>query len=374
MTVGEAVTFAIVAPTAEHLICNQGVPGSNPGDGSIFEVIMLRPVMLTYGTDPEGFFERDGQIIGSSRVLPVGGLINNAYGKPFVVEDGVQFELNPAPANTVHGLATNLENAFGLLRGCLESQPGVSLNWDKIVTVSRTELDALDQKARELGCLPSMNIYGSQPLRCDVKTYRKRSPGGHVHVGLEHTNIFSHGRDARQRLIPLYDIFVGQWCVLLDRDPGAAERRENYGRAGEFRLPEHGVEYRTLDNFWVRSYTLMSFVFGMTNLATSILVHTIAGGQQEKELVNIVNVPRMRKAIEKNDIRLATRNILELEPWLSKNLPATGFPIRPGMLRKFVELGKHIDHHGITSVFPDDPLTHWKKGVRVDFTTFLERL
>lgn len=335
---------------------------------------MLRPVNITYGTDPEGFFQRDGQIIGSDRVLPVEGLVNNSYQKPFVVLDGVQFELNPAPASTVQGLATNLSSAFYLLRQHLVGQPGVTLNWSNIVEVSRKELDNLSQKARELGCQPSMNIYGEQPLRCNIKTYRKRSSGGHAHVGLLGTNIFSGGRDARQRLVPLCDIFVGQWCVLLDRDPGAAERRENYGRAGEFRLPSHGLEYRTLDNFWIRNYTLMSFVFGMVNLATSVLVHTLTGGSQEQELVKIVNVPRMRKAIEKNDIRLATRNIIELQPWLMDNLPDTGFPVRPGTISKFIELGKHIDHHGIESIFPDDPVTHWAKNDRVDFNTFLGTL
>ena len=335
---------------------------------------MLRPVNVTYGTDPEGFFQRDGQIIGSERVLPVEGLVNGPYSNPSVVLDGVQFELNPPPMSSVEGLAIQLSSAFKLLKGQIDSQPGVSCNWNKIVEVSRTELNQLSQKARELGCLPSMNIYGNKPLRCNVKTYRKRSPGGHIHVGLYGTNIFSGGRDARQRLVPLYDIFVGQWCVLLDRDPGAAERRENYGRAGEFRLPSHGVEYRTLDNFWLRSYTLMSFAFGMANLATSILVHTLAGGPQERELVNIVNVPRMRKAIDQNDIRLAAQNIEDLRPWLAKNLPESGFPVRPGTIGKFLDLGDHIDKHGIESLFPDDPLTHWTKNERVPFNTFLEAL
>ena len=332
---------------------------------------MLRPVNITVGCDPEGFFQRDGRVIGADRVLPAEGL---GYGRPSVVLDGVQFELNPAPADTISGLADNIASAFDLLRQHLAHQPGVTLNWNRVVEVSREELHGLSHKAQELGCSPSMNVYGHRPLRCNAKTYRKRSPGGHAHIGLTRTNIFSGGRDLRQRVVPLYDIFVGQWCVLLDRDPGAAERRENYGRAGEFRLPGHGVEYRTLDNFWVRSYPLMSFVFGMLNLATAVLVHTLAGGSHEQELVQIVNVPRMRKAIETNDIRLATRNITELQPWLATNLPDSGFPVRPGSVGKFIELGRHIDCHGIASVFPDEPLRHWEKSDRTDFSTFLEAL
>jgi hypothetical protein len=82
----------------------------------------------------------------------------------------------------------------------------------------------------------------------------------------------------------------------------------------------------------------------------------------------------MRKAIEKNDIRLAQRNIMDLRPWLAVNLPDSGFPIRPGTIGKFIDLGSYIDRQGIESVFPDEPLTHWAKNERTDFNTFLEAL
>lgn len=336
--------------------------------------VMLRPVNLMYGTDPEGFFKRGGHVIGSERVLPETGLISPYHGVPFVVNDGVQFELNPDAAASPAVVGSNLSVAFQLLRDQLKQSPDVTVSFDRIAEVSRMELDALSEKARELGCMPSMNIYGERPLRCNKKTYRKRSLGGHIHLGLTQTNVFRGTADQRQRLIPLLDIFVGNFCVLLDRDPGAAERRENYGRAGEFRLPGHGVEYRTPDNFWLQSYTLLSFVLGMCNLATSVLVHTLTGGSQENELVSIVNINRVRKAIEKNDIRLAKRNIEDLRPWLAENLPDSGFPIRPGTIGKLLELGSHIDHRGIESVFPDDVLTHWAKADRTEFNTFLEGL
>jgi len=336
---------------------------------------MLRPVSITYGTDPEGFFQRGGQIIGSERVLPERGLFCSYNDKPSVVLDGVQFELNPAAASSPSKLATNLSLAFNLLKQHLAKDNGeVTCCFNRIVEVSKLELDSLSEKARMLGCLPSLNIYGERPLRCNKKTYRKRSTGGHAHFGLNGTNIFSGNRDERQRLIPLYDIFVSNFCVLLDRDPGAAERRENYGRAGEFRLPKHGVEYRTPDNFWLRNYSLMSFVFGMANLATAVLVATLAGNDLESELVKIVNIKRVIRAIDKNDIRLAKQNIEDLRPWLTKNLPDSGFPLKPGTIGKFIELGDHIEKRGIESVFPDDPLTHWTGNNRVDFNRFLEGL
>lgn len=335
---------------------------------------MLHPVSLMYGTDPEGFFERAGKIIGSERVLPEDGLFKQ-YSAPVVVRDGVQFELNPAAGVSIAGLANNLSSSVLLLQQHLQRTPDVKLNWNRIVEVERAELNSLSVKARLLGCLPSMNIYGKRPLKCNVKTYRKRSTGGHMHFGLTSTNVFSSGQDYRSRLVPLLDIFVGSFCVLLDRDSGAAERRENYGRAGEFRLPKHGLEYRTPDNFWMRSYTLMSFVFGMANLATSVLVNTVLGNNLEAELVKTVNIRRIIKAIDNNDIRLAKQNVTDLQSFFGKHVPDSGFPLNAGTLGKFIELGNAVDAKGIASFFPDNPETFWTgQNTRQEFNTFLEGL
>ena len=342
---------------------------------------MLQPVNVSYGSDPELFFQRGGQIIGAEKVLPEEGLINPLHGVPFVVLDGVQCELNPPQSSTPVGVASHISTAFRLLQQHLAKTPDAEVTccFNRIVDVSRKELNSLSEKSRVLGCLPSLNIYGSKPLKCNRETYRKRSPGGHVHVGLKTTNIYSGSAtspntDERSRLVPLYDILVGNFSVLLDRDPGAAERRENYGRAGEFRLPEHGIEYRTPDNFWLRNYSLMSFVFGMINLATSVLVETLNGNDLEQELVEIVNIKRVIKAINNNDITLARKNIADITPWLMNHLPESGFPLNPGSIAKFVALGDRVEKHGIESVFPDDVMTHWNGDHRVEFHTFLETM
>lgn len=68
-------------------------------------------------------------------------------------------------------------------------------------------------------------------------------------------------------IIPLLDLFVGIPSVLVDRDPNASIRRKVYGRAGEYRLPKYGIEYRTLSNFWMTSYPLMSLFTGLARMA-----------------------------------------------------------------------------------------------------------
>lgn len=334
---------------------------------------------LMYGTDPEGFFMKGGNVIGSEKVIPEGGLYVPYSGHPFVVMDGVQFELNPKQGATPKHLGNNLSAAFTSLKQQLSHMDGVECCWKGTVEVSRTELNSLSEKSRVLGCQPSKNIYGVRPIRANADTYRKRSAGGHLHLGLTRVAnpIFcpaSHPNDERMRLIPLLDIFVGNLSVLLDRDPQAAERRVNYGRAGEFRLPKHGVEYRTPSNFWLRNYSLLSLVTGLADIAIASLAQTLSGVYDyEQELVDMVNIERVIKAIDTNNSDLALKNFDDLRPFFERHVHRD-FPVVAGTLKKFVEFAHVVQVKGLESVFPDDPLTHWPTGVQVEFDELLRSL
>jgi hypothetical protein len=205
---------------------------------------MLNPrIAPEFGSDPEAFFERKGQIIGSEKLIPKQG-INTRAGR--IVRDGVQFELNPG-SGTVNQLATNIGRLFSAVQRRLDKNPGVSICFDGLVEVSADELASLSPATRILGCMPSQNAYQNRPINVDPVLYRKRSSGGHIHIGTRDRKF----REQRQRAVYVFDILIGNSTVLLDRDPGAAERRENYGRAGEFRTPSHGLDYRTTSNFWL---------------------------------------------------------------------------------------------------------------------------
>jgi hypothetical protein len=143
----------------------------------------------------------------------------------------------------------------------------------------------------------------------DPEKYRIRSAAGHIHLGDASGSTTSsqwaalHSPD---RLVPILDIIVGNTCVLLDRDPGNVERRRVYGRAGEYRTPPYGIEYRVLSNFWLRSYSLMSFVMSLSRFAVGLLTATIHNGGRkgvnyEAELLKLVNMDDIRRAINEND-------------------------------------------------------------------------
>lgn len=191
-------------------------------------------------------------------------------------------------------------------------------------------------------------------------------------MGLGETNLFNEVADERQRLVPLHDIFVGNTGVLIDRDPGAAERRENYGRAGEYRLPDYGLEYRTLSNFWLRDYALMSLMFGMAHLAIATLSQSMDGESFEDELVEVVNIQKVIEAIDTNNYYLARENWNTIVPFLQRHLPDYGFPFTPATIHKFLVFTDAAYVKGIESFFPENPLLHWVGEQRTTFTSFME--
>jgi hypothetical protein len=327
---------------------------------------MLYPTnRITWGSDPEGFFKRDGRIVGSEKLLPEAGL--NIYTKGKLVRDGIQFELNPS-AGALRDLAGNI-GALLTEANKLAKSAGAELCFDGLVEVSREELNSLAPTSQVLGCQPSMNVYGAAPINADPKEYLKRSSGGHLHLGFYDLNAHNN----RVNAVPLFDIFVGNTAVLLDRDPGAAERRLNYGRAGECRMPNYGLEYRTPSNFWLRDYSLMSLVFGMANVAATIMLDYSAGKTVEWNwLVNNVDVALVAQAINNNDFKLAMENLNVLAPFIRENFPKQEFPLNAGNLDSFIKFANSVNNSGIAEYFPTETIVdRWAVGKFVEFDTFL---
>lgn len=95
------------------------------------------------------------------------------------------------------------------------------------------------------GCSPSLSTYSSKlpPIR-----YRDNVRYGGLHVNVD----FDHSKYDHTKLVQLYDLFLGLDSVIYSRDPEADRaRRALYGRAGEYRLKDFGVEYRTLPASYV---------------------------------------------------------------------------------------------------------------------------
>jgi len=332
---------------------------------------MIVPVRVTLGSDPEGFFQRDGNILGSEKFIPGAGKTLVNHGR--IVRDGVQFELQPIATYGYPQLAANITNLLREVEA-IAAAGNATIAYNGLVEVSRKELDSLSPETRVLGCQPSHNFYGSRPINVDAATYRKRSSGGHIHIGLANlTSIQQYDTDYRERLVPLLDIFVGNTAVLLDRDPGAAERRENYGRAGEFRLPSYGLEYRTLSNFWLRDYALMSLMFSLTEFAVSVLHYSFANRYKwEEHLAGIVDIDAIALAINTNDFDMALKNF-EIVTSFIANQASSQFQLHGGNIKQFVAFAAKVGRNGLDEFFPVEGIVErWKK--QTGFSTFLSKL
>lgn len=362
------------------------------------KILVVPPILL--GCDPELFFERNGMIIGAEKVLPEGGILpvrgqlyqgqvspgNNFENDKGIVLDGVQVELNPKPANCRQVLAKRIQYSMVELKKRLEAlgDKEIKVSFRSNVKLKRSELDSLGEKAKTFGCAPSLNAYdkSSKSVMVDASKYLRRSAGGHIHLGLSH-NLLKE----RERLPRLLDIMLGIPSVMMDRDPDAAIRRKYYGKAGEYRLPKHGLEYRTLSNFWMRALPLTSLVWGQARNAVKVLATTLFKApirpkeyhnspiytqewwdkqydrsvwDAEKELYSKVDILAVRKAINKNDLDLALKCWEGVKEFTNDHLrEGGGYGITSTNLKEFEYFCSKIWEHGLEYWFKGDPMENW---------------
>jgi len=337
---------------------------------------------MSFGCDPELFLEKGGHIIGSEKVLHDQSLASLEWGtngskttgvlnKNAIVQDGIQIELNPRPNPCRANLGSEIAATFRVLRDHLAKLDNVNASFSSVIEVSQEEMDSLSEKSKLLGCKPSHNMYDqAATVSCDGSTYRTRSAGGHIHIGLSRYS--SHLMKHREKLVPLMDVLVGNTSVLIDRDPYAAERRKVYGRAGEYRLPVYGLEYRTLSNYWLKAYPLFSFVMGMTRMAVSVLDSNL-----DIALLDTVNLDKVKQAINENELELAKENYKPVREFINKYVRQDSMGLAPHTLNAFDHFISKVWESGLEYWFPEDPMTHWcnlEDGHNVGWESFMERL
>lgn len=325
------------------------------------------------GCDPEFFFKLNGQVIGAEKFIPKTGIVVNhsafdtssSNQSKFII-DGVQAELNPRPDACRANLGNSIKACFKQLKEELNARgEGITADFSRAVEISKDKLLELDESSRKFGCAPSKSIYRI-PARLkldkvDPTEYRIRAAGGHIHIGK--SDLYKDLTRAltidHEKTVKMLDIILGNTCVLVDRDITNIERRKLYGRAGEYRLPEHGLEYRTLSNFWLTSYPLMSFAFGLARLA----VQLIASTDHElyyNEFTSKVKKTKVHKAINNNDFDLAMENFQAIEKLITEvSNDNSRYSIGTSSITNFYHFVKKVNSDGLEYWFKDDPLNHW---------------
>ena len=335
---------------------------------------------IMLGCDPEIFLAREvgklkkrTRIVGSEAVIPVNGLLGpSSFSK--LTRDGVQVELHPYQATCRANMSNDLSGLFQALKTTLAKHQGIKVDFSQVVRLTKGDLMRISPEGRQLGCMPSLNAYGRKFIQKNGEKYRYRSASGHVHIGC---TTFSAAKDEDMvRYVHIYDTLVGNTCVLLDRDPNAALRRKLYGRAGEYRRPAHGLEYRTLSNFWLLGYPLFSMVMGLAYQAARVAqskssISAVANHKPcgvwdvrlppwdaETALMKDVDLTAIETAINTNDFDLALSNYQKwVRPFFDQVQSIKG--LQSSNLNNFDKFVAGVQKNGLKHYFPQDPLDHW---------------
>lgn len=322
---------------------------------------------VEFGADPEFFFSKKGKILGAEKVLPPEGISESIFTHydsggcevyrqdPRVIIDGVQGEFNVKPQTCRQTFSASIAHCFKLLAPTLKKH-GVEMDFSVNIQVAQKELESLGPKAQTLGCDPSANVYGEESIPED-RDFFARGAGGHIHIGTAGSTKTMALLRNTDLLVPLLDLLVGNTCVMLDRNPGNKERRKVYGRAGEHRSPKHGLEYRTLSNFWLKHYVVLSLVLALVRFA----VNVSADKTLSRKLLQAVPPRDVRRAINENDFILASKNFDAIKD-IIRNVHCTMprdsvYPLQNSRIEAFEHLAKvGLDHY-----FKKDPYEFWVK-------------
>jgi hypothetical protein len=269
----------------------------------------LRDVSM--GSDPEVFVvdESTGKVVPAFTFLPAkgkgkGGPLTSA--SPIILFwDGFQAEfLTPSWSCNAYG-TDYIQRGLSSLYS--RRPPGSKLTGESVFLVDQETLQTGEDKHVELGCSPSINVYGRvAELPRSGRDLPFRMAGFHVHVGI-------HGQypteEKRSEVIPhmvkMMDRLAGVTSVVALQGLEHPLRRRYYGLAGEYRQPSYGVEYRTLSSGVLWHPALVHLHLDLVRYA-QLMVRKGFGGLYEgsdeeiQECVNNLDVDLGKRLVERN--------------------------------------------------------------------------
>ena len=260
----------------------------------------------TSGCDPEFFaVDEGGDLIPAFQYLPPkldgDGTPNLAYA------DGFAGEVTPYAVSCLQTLARGTQRLLVEANTSLHVKfPRAHLTLRNTFIVPPTLMEIASDEQVALGCMPSQNAYNLPPLLFEnARLMLLRSAGGHIHFGLTSPPDGQRGAQIATA-IRLLDAIVGVACVSLMERFDSPERRQFYGRAGEFRTPQHGLEYRVLSNAWLAHPYIFQLVFTLARRVASIGISEPfnfweATESEVRETIDQSDVQRARKILMRNE-------------------------------------------------------------------------
>jgi hypothetical protein len=178
-----------------------------------------------------------------------------------------------------------------------------------VVNVPLKMMENLPPQFVDLGCTPSLNAYGRDPLQVgNPRKLLTRWAGGHIHIGYREKIDYVE-------TVKVMDALLGLWAVGAAQKFDDPERRKYYGLAGEFRNPTYGsylstvyygLEYRTLSNFWLSHPVIQMAVFEIARQAWAVAQNEylrgllVADDMLVQTAINTCDVELAKKLLQVN--------------------------------------------------------------------------
>jgi hypothetical protein len=218
------------------------------------------------GQDLE-FFLKDkgsGEIVPAHEFFPpksdpihVGG--DNASVLDQIYRDGYAVEINTRPG---HCRVYQWQGVTATIQRGLEKSgaaaAGVYPTTDPIAHIDLKALKGYPDDVKEFGCEPAINAYTGEKCIPPKKATEApfRTAGGHMHV-TAFTESQIKDKNFMCTFTKLCDLLIGLPGVIIFGDDMEFQRRELYGKAGEFRIKRHKAT-RYNPPYWGHEYRVMS--------------------------------------------------------------------------------------------------------------------
>lgn len=308
------------------------------------------------GSDPEIFvLDSTGTVIPAWNFLPrVADHVpkqkrNFNFSDASAFYDGVQAEFQTIPAMCLAFHVDSIQAGFqAVLRAARKFDPLAQLTCAPVVEVPQDILDTADETYVMLGCAPSENIYPDvRPIYIEnPRALQIRFAGGHIHMG----KIISGA--LLTPTVKALDAILGVCATAMLDGLDDPRRRSFYGRAGEYRLPPHGLEYRTLSS-------AANMHPAMTHLAFDLGRQTVWA--VEKGYSNLWNCSEdeARSAIDGSDYKLARKIVRRNISYLRAVL-MTIYGTAVADPSKATTTALRLILEGARNLLPADMETNWK--------------
>jgi len=224
---------------------------------------------LLFGSDPEFFFLKKEQIVPPVFLLGEGERIIWKEEFPYrvyreedeisVTSDGAAFELLVSPKE-------NWEELFDLIgQGISLTQELVNKKEVEIAVVPAAKINPqyLVDETLISGCDPDYDALDEDWCAKEVlEDSPYRYAGAHMHIGFQDSDMRVYAHNNIVPLVQLLGIYVGIPALINSKEKQLeALRLKKYGKPARYRVPDHGVEYRSTSNNWIINKALAGTLF-----------------------------------------------------------------------------------------------------------------